>query len=216
LNHQLEPLVSVGASDVLVPAFFAGGPEHEALPPAFVSEFHDLGAQVGQRFVPGPGLVLMHRGTAANPVVFAGAPAYLLLVLAGLVLLVFVIVHVTVARRRMLVRRGVWDGGIRRLLPEMTYTATGFSNPVRVIFQAVFRPTIVEDTRETVAEHFRTAIVREAEAVHVVDRLALAPAKDMILRLARAAARMHHGRLNAYAGYVLVSLLVVLVVFALF
>jgi hypothetical protein len=42
----------------------------------------------------------------------------------------------------------------------MTYTATGFSNPVRVIFRAIFRPTIVEDTRETVAEHFRTAIRR--------------------------------------------------------
>ena len=51
---------------------------------------------------------------------------------------------------------------LRRLLPEMTYTATGFSNPVRVIFDAVFRPTTVEDTRETVAEHFRTAIRRDA------------------------------------------------------
>ncbi|MBV8174502.1 MAG: metallophosphoesterase, partial [Verrucomicrobia bacterium] len=39
--------------------------------------------------------------------------------------------------RRTVSRRACWDGGIGRLLPEMTYTATGFSNPVRVIFQAI-------------------------------------------------------------------------------
>jgi hydrogenase-4 component B len=216
LSRQLGPLVGAGASDALVPPFFARAPGHEALPPVFAGEFHDLGAQVGERLARGPGLVLMHRGGATNPVVFAAAPAYLLLVLGGFLVLVFVIVQVTVARRRTLVRRVVWDGGIRRLLPEMTYTATGFSNPVRVIFQAIFRPTIVEDTRETVAEHFRTAIVREADDVHVVDRLALAPARKVMLRLAHATARLHHGRLNAYVGYVLASLLVVFAAFTLF
>lgn len=132
------------------------------------------------------------------------------LVLGDLVLLTLVLVRSTVGRRRRVARSTVWDGGIRRLLPEMTYTATGFSNPVRVVFQAVFRPTIVEDTRATVAEHFRTAIVREADTVHVVDRLILRPARAVMLNAARLFARMHHGRLNAYVAYVLVSLLVVL------
>ena len=63
------------------------------------------------------------------------------------------------------------------MLPEMTYTATGFSNPVRVIFDAVFRPTTIEDTRETVAEHFRSAIRREKERVHLVDKLVFHPVK---------------------------------------
>jgi hypothetical protein len=58
----------------------------------------------------------------------------------------------------------------------MTYTATGFSNPVRVIFDAVFQPTTVEDTRQTVAEHFRIAIRREKERVHLVERLVFQPA----------------------------------------
>jgi hypothetical protein len=57
----------------------------------------------------------------------------------------------------------------------MTYTATGFSNPVRVIFQAIFRPTIMENTRQTVAQHFRTAIHREREEVHIVERFVLKP-----------------------------------------
>ena len=72
----------------------------------------------------------------------------------------------------------------RRLLPEMTYTATGFSNPVRVIFDAVFRPTTVEDTRETVAEHFRTAIRREKERVHPVDKLVFHPVRTAAMGFA--------------------------------
>ena len=75
-------------------------------------------------------------------------------------------------------RRTHWDGGVRRLLPEMTYTATGFSNPVRVIFDAVFRPTTVEDTSETVSEHFRTAILREKARVHLVDKIVFHPIRD--------------------------------------
>jgi len=52
----------------------------------------------------------------------------------------------------------------------MTYTATGFSNPVRGDFRrGLFRPTTVEDTRETVAEHFREAIRREKERIHPVE-----------------------------------------------
>jgi hydrogenase-4 component B len=216
LDHAVEPVAHSSGASALVPPFFSGSPGHEALPSAFVSEFRDLGAQVGQQVAPGPGLVVLHRGGAANPVVFAGAPTYLIVALAGLLVLVFVIVHVGSGRHRTVIRRVCWDGGIRRLLPEMTYTATGFSNPVRVVFQAIFRPTIVEDTRETVAEHFRTAIRRQAERVYVMDRLLLQPVPAVAMRIARGLARMHHGRLNAYIAYALLSLVGVLAGFALF
>jgi hydrogenase-4 component B len=216
IDHAVQPLAHGSAVGALVPPFFPGADAHQTLPPAFAAEFHDLGAQVGRGVLPGNGLVLMHRGGATNPVVFAGAPTYLVIVLVGLLLVTYAVVALTVARRHAVFRRVVWDGGIRRLLPEMTYTATGFSNPVRVIFHAIFRPTIVEDTRDTVAEHFRTAIVRQAEAVHVVDRLVLRPVPPALLRTARFFARMHHGLLNAYVAYALLSLLVVLVVFRLF
>ena len=211
LDRVVQPLVHTSATAALVPPFFATAPGHDSLPPAFTAEFHDLGAQVGQGLAPGAGLVLLHRGGAANPVVFAAAPTYLMLVLGGLLGLAFLGVRATAARRRRVVRGECWAGGIGRLLPELTYTATGFSNPVRVIFQAVFRPTIVEDTRETVAEHFRTAIRREADTVHIVDRLVLDPVHALALGLARALARLHHGRLNAYIAYALAALVAVLV-----
>jgi hydrogenase-4 component B len=210
LDTATNPLVGASAAENLVPPFFASSPAHNTLPPAFLEDFHDLGAQVGQSVLPGRGLVVLHRGGDANPVVFAMSTSYSFVALMLLLLLTYVVVRLWLTRDRKLTRRLRWDGGVRNLLPEMTYTATGFSNPVRVIFDAVFRPTTVEDTRETVAEHFRTAIRRERIVVHIVDRLAIQPAKNVVWGLSRALAVMHQGRINAYAAYVLLALLVAL------
>jgi hydrogenase-4 component B len=109
----------------------------------------------------------------------------------------------------------VWAGGIPRLLPEMTYTATGFSNPVRVVFQAIFRPNIVEDTRQTVAVHFRTAIRRRRDETHLVERVFFRPVGGAMGWLARLLAGMHHGRLNAYVGYVVGFLILILFLYRL-
>jgi hypothetical protein len=83
---------------------------------------------------------------------------------------------------------------------------------VRVIFDAIFRPTTVEDTSETVAEHFRIAIRREKEQVHLVDKLLFHPVHDATLWLARVLASMHHGRINAYTAYAFLALLIALAV----
>jgi hypothetical protein len=57
--------------------------EGTRLPAAFVSEFHDLGGEVGQGILPGLGLVVLHRGGPENPVVFAMSTSYTMVVLAG-------------------------------------------------------------------------------------------------------------------------------------
>jgi hydrogenase-4 component B len=210
LDAAIKPLTGTSAAAALVPPFFARAPAHDTLPPTFVEDFHNLGAQVGQSILPGRGLVVLHRGGAENPVVFAMSTSYMFVVLLVLLLLTYLIIRLWLTRSRKLERRTRWDGGVRRLLPEMTYTATGFSNPVRVIFDAVFRPTTVEDTRETVAEHFRMAILRENERVHVVDKLVFHPIRTTVMWFAARLAMMHHGRFNAYAAYTLLTLLVVL------
>jgi len=209
LDPASMQLAGASASDALVPPFFASAPGHGALPKNFLDEFHDLGAQVGQAVLPGRGLVVLHRGGPENPVVFAMSTSYMLLALTGLLLLTYFIIRLWLTRTRTLARRERWDGGVRRLLPEMTYTATGFSNPVRVIFDAIFHPTTVEDTRETVAKHFRTAIRREKERPYLVDRL-VQPVRSAALWFAHGLAAMHHGRINAYAAYVLLALLLAL------
>ncbi len=212
IDHAVTPLAHESATAALVPPFFSVNAQRtDNLPPAFISEFHDLGAQVGHEFLPGRGLVVLHRGDERNPVVFAMSTSYMLVVLLGILLLIFVAMRLLTGKRR--VERSVaWDGGLRHLSPALTYTATGFSNPVRVIFAALLHPSAREENTEAVAVHFRTAIRREYTEVHVIDRFVLQPPIEMLRRLAALVRRMHVGNVNAYAAYVLVAMLVVLIV----
>jgi len=211
LDRAATPLSKESATAALVPPFFnAEAQRRESIAPGFLSEFHDLGAQVGDDVLPGRGLVVLHRGEERNPVVFAMSTSYMLVALALILLLSYSVFRL-LTRGRALAPGPVWDGGLRRLWPELTYTATGFSNPVRVIFDAVLRPATVEDSTEAVAQHFRTAIRRENAEIHIVDRWVLGPPIYGLGRLAQLVRRMHVGHVNAYAAYVLLAMLLVLV-----
>jgi hydrogenase-4 component B len=209
LDRAVQPLAGASATAALVPTFFSATPRNLQLPSAFLQDFHNLGAQTGAGVVPGRELVVLLRGSEQNPVVFAMSPSYSLIALTVLLFVAWIVVG-RCTRRRKVARRELWAGGIPRLLPEMSYTATGFSNPVRVVFQAIFRPNIVEDTRETVGVHFRTAIRRRRDETHLVDRLFLHPVGDVVTWLARSLAGMHHGKLNAYVSYSLAFLVLIL------
>jgi hydrogenase-4 component B len=212
LGRAVSPLVHTDASVALVPPFFDTAlQQQENIPAKFVAEFHDLGAQVGGSVLPGRGLVVLHRGGETNPVVFAMSTFYMLFALALILAIVFAAFQF-LSRRQGLKRGAAWDGGLRHLRPQMTYTATGFSNPVRVVFEVILQPRAGEDSVEAVAQHFRTAIRRNHSEAHIVDRLALEPLVLAVQRLASVARKMHVGNVNAYAAYVLVAILVVLVI----
>ncbi|MCK7495968.1 MAG: hypothetical protein MZW92_37210 [Comamonadaceae bacterium] len=210
LGPVVSGLGAPGGTDALVPPFFMPATLLNPLPTNFVAEFHALGAQIGQSWLPGPGLVLMHRGGPANPVVFASAPSYLGIAILAPALLAWFVTRLATRHRRR-TRRRAWDGGLHRLLPQLTYTATGFSNPVRVVFQAVLAPRKPTQDEVIVAEHFRTAITRTENEAYVLDRWLFQPLAAATLRIARLLAGMHHGRLNAYVGYAIVSVIAAMV-----
>jgi hydrogenase-4 component B len=212
IDRAVVPITHTGASAALVPPFFnVDLQRQENLPAKFVAEFHDLGAQVGGGVLPGRGLVILHRGEEQNPVVFAMSTSYTLVALAAILAVVFIAFRL-LSRHRLLRRGPVWAGGLRHLWPGTTYTATGFSNPVRVIFEAILQPAAEEDSVEAVAEHFRTAIKRNRTEVHIVDRLVLDPLIASMGRASAIARKMHVGHVNAYAAYVLLTMLFVLIV----
>lgn len=211
LDKVIYPLTRESVADALVPPFFTVAPGDTKLSDAFVAEFHDLGAQTGRSFLPGRGWVVLHQGAQKNPVVFAMSTSYTFVVLILLLGGSFLVVRV-LTKSRSVERRSVWAGGLRRLTPDMTYTATGFSNPVRVIFQAVFRPSTFDDRKETVAEHFRSAIKNGRKEVHIIDRSFFQPIVKGIQSTARLLGRMHTGSVNTYAAYVFISLIVVLII----
>jgi hydrogenase-4 component B len=203
---------SVTGADALVPPFFPHSPNFGRLPPAFVEDFHNIGAQTGQSVFPGRSLVVLHRGGTSNPVVFAMSTSYMAVVLAVLLGLTALITRYLLSPKRTKSRAECWAGGVRRLLPEMTYTATGFSNPVRVIFDTIYSPVRKADRRESVAQHFRTAIRHNREEIYIIDRWFVLPATRLGLDISRRLAAIHHGRLNSYAGYVLGALILVLLI----
>jgi hydrogenase-4 component B len=211
LDRAAVPFAHASATAALVPPFFSPPvQQQENIPPTFQAEFHDLGAEVGGHALPGRGLVVLHRGEERNPVVFAMSTSYMLVVLAIVLTLSFVAFWLP-TRARSVARGAPWDGGLRQLWPGITYTATGFSNPVRVIFQVLLRPATVEDSTEAVARHFRTAIRRDHTEVHIVDRLVLGPPILALRSVAGVVRKMHVGHVNAYAAYVLITLLLVLI-----
>ena len=214
LDRAVEPLAGASATAAIVPPFFTATESNGQLPAAFLNDFHNLGAQTGAHVLPGRGLVLLLRGSEQNPVVFAMSPSYGVAAVALFVLVAYLIVGWS-TRQRAAAKHEVWAGGIPKLLPEMTYTATGFSNPVRVVFQAIFRPNIVEDAPETVAVHFRAAIRRRRDETHLVDRVVFHPIGDAFGRIAKLLAGMHHGVLSAYVSYALVFLLAILFLYRL-
>ena len=211
LDRTVTPLVHTSSVNELVPPFFTAGRGTPKFNRTFISEFHSLGAQVGKGILPGRGLVVLHRGGKRNPIVYAMSTSYTIVVLLLLLGGTFVLVRIFTRTRRVR-KRPAWNGGLRRLLPGMTYTATGFSNPVRVIFDAVFHPTMAEETKSAVAEHFRVAIEKQRRETHIVERLILQPLVTILRKMAGLIGSMHVGSVNIYAAYVLIGLVLLLVI----
>ena len=136
----------------------------------------------------------------------------MLVALITLLALTYIIIRLWLTRSRKFARRVRWDGGIRRLLPEMTYTATGFSNPVRVIFDAIF----LRRQSRTRARRWPNISARLSGASAWTCMwwivLSFNPCRDTGHEMAGRLAAMHHGRINAYAAYVLLALLAALAV----
>ncbi len=214
LDHAVRSLSGSSITTALVPSFFVPNlPDGAGLPAAFVAEFHAIGAQVGQDVLPGRGLVLLLRGTTTNPVVFAMSPSYgvvvFLLLLGGLYLTVR-----WLSRRQRVTREQPWAGGIANLVPALTYSASAFANPVRVVFRAVLRTEVTEEPIENLPSHFKPTVRRSQTEVHVLDRVALRPVLAGVDRLAQLLRRMHLGAVNVYASYVLGALLVAFAIWA--
>lgn len=205
LGRVGAPLVGADATANLVPAFFG---RVSALTPGVVQSLTELGAQLGRGILPLRGLIVMFADTANGPVAYAMSTALTFAVLGFMLLIVWLIACVARRRRHTLARRMPWNGGIPELQPEMAYTATTFAAPVRVLFNAVFDPDVAREERRQGA--FLTAREQREAHAQLVDRVLIRPLDAVAQAIARRLAALHHGKVTAYAGYVLASLLVVM------
>lgn len=108
-------------------------------------------------------------------------------------------------------RRGpTWDCGQRELTPQMEYTATGFSKPIRMIFKALFRPRRDVQREYDFSPHFATKLRFESHVEEVFERRIYRPLRILILRVSRRIRALQAGSIHAYLLYIFVTLLLLL------
>ncbi|MGH8320792.1 MAG: proton-conducting transporter membrane subunit [Gammaproteobacteria bacterium] len=204
LGRLTATLTGVNPTDALVPAFFR---DTQALAAGIAHDLTQIGAQIGRGIVPLRGLVVLHSGGSTTPVIYAMSTALTFVVIIFLLLVVWFATR-GLRRRRRVTRRMLWDAGLAGIRPEMAYTATAFAAPVRVLFDGLLRPVVAEQAERHGA--FLTVMRRHVALPHVVDRLTLYPLMEKARNIAARLARMHHGRVNLYASYIVGALVIVL------
>ncbi len=113
--------------------------------------------------------------------------------------------------RRARTRIGpTWDCGQRGLTPQMEYTATGFSKPLRMIFKALFRPRREVQREYDFSPYFATTLRFESHTEEVFQTRIYRPLQYTVLRLSRRLRALQAGSLQAYLIYIFVTLLTLL------
>jgi hydrogenase-4 component B len=134
------------------------------------------------------------------------------LVLLGLGLLPIPWVFWLMFGRQTRIRRApTWACGQRGLTPQMEYTATGFSKPIRMIFKALFRPRRDVQREYDFSPYFATKIRFESHVEEIFEQRIYRPLRILILRGSRRVRALQAGSIHAYLLYIFVTLLLLLV-----
>jgi hydrogenase-4 component B len=108
-------------------------------------------------------------------------------------------------------RRGpTWDCGLRGLTPQMEYTATGFSKPIRMIFKALFQPRRDVQREYDFSPYFAKKVRFESHVEEVFVRRMYRPLRILILRVSRRIRALQAGSIHAYLLYIFITLLLLL------
>ncbi len=183
-------------------------------PTVFLKLFDPLTQQLA-------GHQLSQQLTLTNGLVLAGATAQGGTVSTlGIALMAVCLLPVPLALWAMFARKArtriapTWDCGQRGLTPQMEYTATGFSKPLRMIFKALFRPRREVQREYDFSPYFATTLRFESHMEEVFQTRIYRPVIFGLLRLSRRLRALQAGSLQAYLIYVFVTL-VTLLLFAL-
>ena len=140
---------------------------------------------------------------AAPPASTAPAFDHVVPVLFGVALLAGLLVAAWVTRRAAAARRVPTWGCGGELTARTEYTATAFSKPLMMIFDAVYRPTRQVEAMAKDSPYFPQEVRYHAEIEPTFERYVYAPLARGILRLADGMKVLQAGSLHAYLAYVI-------------
>jgi len=109
----------------------------------------------------------------------------------------------------------VWDGGILSFKPRMEYSAMTFSAPTRVMFDALYRPSVSVHRASDEPAGSSGPVHYESEATPIFERYLYRPVVRAFEWLADVVRPIQSGDVNLYLFYVFAAVLVAYLVAAL-
>ena len=203
--HEASLPMLIGQGILVAACVFLG-----LFPTVFLKLFDPVtqqltGQQLSQQLSVASGLVL--SGGAAP----SGTVSTLGITLMLLCLLPVPLVLWALFARRSRTRIGpTWDCGQRGLTPNMEYTATGFSKPLRMIFKALFRPRREVQREYDFSPYFTTNLRFESHVEEMFQTRIYRPLRWLVVYGSRRLRALQAGSLQAYLIYIFITLLLLL------
>jgi hydrogenase-4 component B len=203
--QEVSPAMLLGQGILTAACFFLG-----LCPTLFLKLFDPLTQQLtGQQL---SSQLAVANGLVVSGVVSGGGTVSTLgITLIGVCLLfvpcAFWLVFARGTKRRI---GATWDCGLKGLTPQMQYTATGFSKPIRMIFKALFRPRREVQREYDFSPYFATTIRFESHVEEVFHTRIYRPLNRLVLRLSRRMRALQAGSIQAYLIYIFITLLMLL------
>jgi hydrogenase-4 component B len=158
---------------------------------------------------------VQEAGTVGAAQDLGGTVSTLGLAMMGICLLPVPLALWLVFGRRTRTRIGpTWDCGLKGLTPQMQYTATGFSKPIRMIFKALFQPRREVQREYDYSPYFAKTLRFESHIEEAFVARIYRPLNRAVLRLSRRMRALQAGSIQAYLIYIFITL-VLLLMFAL-
>jgi len=107
-----------------------------------------------------------------------------------------------------IVRQDTWACG-NTLAPSMTYTASGYSKPVRITFQKILRPSRTLN-RTAGSFYFPSKYVYTSRLSSFAETYLYHPVIHSVIRLAHIARGIQNGQVQSYLAYLFITLIIVL------
>lgn len=205
LDRVTAPLLGMSVVNQVVPPLFTSHPGDYQL-------LVTIGGGLFAGWLPVNGLVVIASPTFST----IDSPSYLILaelLLVGLLLLALRLIRPLGKRRK----GRVWAGGIPRFEAIMTYTEMAYSNPIRIIFQSIYRSRVVRGTTDTTdmavpaARHGKGQVIYQQEVSPPFEHFLYRPLLRAWGFVTRSARIIQSGNINQYIFYIFLIVLVVLI-----
>lgn len=141
-------------------------------------------------------------GTAVSPIA-------LFALLAGISGLLYLVTR-AVGRGGAVRVDDTWNCGMN-LSPEMEYTATSFSKPIRIIFRKIFQPQREIHKEYNLNPYFTTVMKYKGSIKPVFEDMLYRPVTQFLMWVSGRIRSLQSGSIHLYLGYIFATLVILLI-----